>query len=83
MMKRSYILFFFYSSEFVTCLEDIGLKSLLHSKTETKHGKSQEMLGDVHLQIAQYCRKILENRKDKTYADRMYIPMSKFSSCIF
>lgn len=57
------------SSEFVTSLENIGLNSLIYSKNETKHGKSQKMLGEVNLQMAQYCRKILESRKDGTSTD--------------
>lgn len=60
---------FFSSSEFVTSLEYIGLKSLIHSKNAMKHEKSQEMLGDIHLQIAQYCRKIMENKKDESFTD--------------
>ncbi|XP_034245330.1 DNA-dependent protein kinase catalytic subunit-like [Thrips palmi] len=66
------------SSDFATSLENIGLVSLVHSLGEIKHQMSQEMLSGAYLQIAQYCRKILEGRTGGVSTDVTFTrPMVK------
>ncbi|KAK3917413.1 DNA-dependent protein kinase catalytic subunit [Frankliniella fusca] len=57
--------------EAINILESLGLNSLLHSKNIAKKHKDascfpSEQTAEAYLQIAQYCRKVLEKQQDSS-----------------
>ncbi len=54
-----------FSVEVISLLETIGLTSLLHSKNKLNRTTNQnhEQTAEAYLQIALYCRRILESRQ--------------------
>lgn len=69
------------SEEFVLELGNIGLTSLLHSKTVAKdcllENKSfGKQTAEAYLQIAQYCRKVVEEKPEGFHSnDGRFIPV--------